>query len=594
MDWIFTATEQELISFLEKASNAYYNTDKPIISDNDFDYIYDYFKKTFPKSKFLSKIGSVVKDAVALPYWLGSMNKVKTDKDLKKWLKLNINDNYICTDKLDGASALYYKNKLYTRGDGKYGKDISFLLPYLNLPKTDYAIRGELVISKKKYKNSRNIVVGVLNSKKKAIDEIAKEIKFISYEIIANTPTQPTQSQQLYLLKKSGFMIPYFESLLKTDITEKKLTNSLFERKANNEYDIDGIIITPNHSYTRNESGNPDYAVAFKVNVDEYTTTVLVIEWVVSKDGYIIPTVKFEPVDINGAIISSAQGFNAKYILDNSIGPGSKIKIVRSGDVIPYIVGVIKSTEPNLPHMNYKWNKNKVHFLIDEESSTLTLKKELTHFVKTIGVKHFDEKLVEKLINANINSVNKIINLKKEDLLKIDGFKDTLASKLVSQITTCMNNIDLITLMVASNSWGHGFSFKKFKLVLDKFPNILKESISFDDINSIQGYSNITSEQFIEGLNNFKNFLKKNKIKIPESKEIKKTNKYKNLIFVFSGFRDKQLEETIVEGGGIINNTVSKKTNYVIVKDLKSTSSKVERAKELNIEIITIDKFFLI
>jgi NAD-dependent DNA ligase len=588
IDFLNTQKEENIQKILEKANDSYHNTDSPFISDTKYDLIYEYFKEKYPKNSFLNKVGSKTTEPVALPYWLGSMDKIKSTKEISKWLKSNTGDTFVVTDKLDGASALYYQNKLFTRGDGSKGKDISFLLKYLNLPQVDFGVRGELVINKKLFPNARNIVVGVLNSKKKSIDEIAPNIKFITYEIIHNSDTQPSQSQQLSLLKASGFFIAPFDTYIRNDINEKKLSSILFERKALSDFDIDGLIITNDKPYNRNIKGNPSYAIAFKINTTEYETTVTSVEWNVSKDGYIIPTVKFNTIDINGIKVSSAQGFNAKYILDNKIGVDSVIAVVRSGDVIPYIVRVIKSSEPNLPTMAYIWNKNKVHFVLQENQESLTNTRVFTHFLKSIGVKHFDEKIVQKLSENGIDSITKIANITVDDLLKIDGFQKTLAEKFVQQIQKCIENVDLITLMVASNSWGHGFSFKKLKLVLDQYPNIMNESPTYEQIISIPGYSKITSEQFLTGLSNFKNFLKINKLKYVEYVKNELTgNKYEGKTFVFSGFRDKILEKNIIDNGGKVSSTLSKNTHYLVVKDLNSTSSKVEKAKELGVEIIT-------
>jgi NAD-dependent DNA ligase len=583
-------TEKELVNFLREASNAYYNTNKPIISDTQYDELYELLKTKYPKSKFLKEIGSRTSDAIELPYFLGSMNKYKNNKEINRWLSKNNHTTFICTDKLDGISALYFNNKLYTRGDGYKGRDISFLLKYLKLPKVSYAVRGELVINKKLYPNGRNIVSGIVNSKFKDITETAPLVKFIAYEIILNNDVEPSQSQQLNILKKDNFKIVTFDILSKEDLKEEDLTKLLFERKALCDFDIDGLILTPDIPYTRNTDGNPNYAFAFKVNVNEYTTTVITVDWVVSKDGYIIPTVRFEPIDVNGVTLSSAQGFNAKYILDNNIGKDTIITVVRSGDVIPYITGIVKSTKPNLPDYKYVWNKNKVHFIL-EDKGELTLTKELTHFLKTIGVKHFDEKIIEKLIFNGINSIKKLISIQKKDLLNIEGFKHTMADKLISQLQDAFSNLDLITLMVASNSFGHGFSFKKINTIYNEYPDIL--NVKYDDIKNLYGFGENTAQLFMEGLENFKKFIKKNNLEnyINHKKIVSKTDKFKNLTIVFTGFRNTELEKQITEGSGKVSTSISKNTDYLIVKDIHSTSSKILKAKELKIKVLELDEF---
>jgi NAD-dependent DNA ligase len=217
-------------------------------------------------------------------------------------------------------------------------------------------------------------------------------------------------------------------------------------------------------------------------------------------------------------------------------------------------------------------------------------------------VKHFDEKLVERLIENNIKTVKHVVNLTVESIVQIEGFKLTLAEKLVSQIKQCLANIDLITLMVASNSWGHGFSFKKLKLILDKYPDILDDqNVTVDQINDINGYSKITSQQFIDGLEEFKKFVKENSfediIKRKTTITTPTSTKYKDQTFVLSGFRDSELEKYIIDNGGKISSSVSKNTTAVITKNFDSSldnsqnTSKVKKAKELGIEIIDVKKF---
>ena len=218
--------ESVIVKALKQASEAYHN-DTPLLSDHKYDVVYDFLKSKFPKSKYLKTVGSkVTGEPVALPFWLGSMDKIKTEKEIKKWLSSNKNDTYIISDKLDGASALYFNNKLYTRGDGMNGKDISWLLDYLDLPTSiDFAVRGELVISKTLYPNARNIVVGVLNSKTKDTDTVAMLIRFIAYEVIfPDTKHQPSQSQQLSLLKYHKFTTPSFKLFMADEINEERLT----------------------------------------------------------------------------------------------------------------------------------------------------------------------------------------------------------------------------------------------------------------------------------------------------------------------------------------------------------------------------------
>jgi NAD-dependent DNA ligase len=368
----------------------------------------------------------------------------------------------------------------------------------------------------------------------------------------------------------------------------------LKNRKSKGEYTIDGIIISKNNKYIRNTEGNPEYSIAFKQNVDIYTTKIVNIEWNISKDGVLIPRVEFEPIQHDNVTMTFATGFNAKFILDNALGPGSLIEIVRSGDVIPYINGVIESTTPQFPDMKYVWDKNHVHILVTSNKDELTLVKRITNFVKTVEIKYIDEKIISRIVNSGLKTINDFLKIKKEDLLKIDGISDTLADKIITQLNTKLNDLELSTLMVASNVWGHGLGLKKAQKFILHFPNFLNETPEVDDIAEVEGFKDITAEMIHKNIKTFKNWLKETKLTYKMKKVSPKNNKLKDIKIVFSGFRDKELEKKIIDYGGIIGNTISKNTDYLIVKDINNESSKIVKAKDLGVKIITIEEFNLI
>ena len=197
IDALKMRSEKQLATMLDEASKAYYN-EEPLMTDNEFDIIKEYMEKKYPKNKVLEQIGAPVqeKNKVKLPYNMPSMDKIKPDTNaLSKW-KAKYAGPYILSAKLDGISGLYStennEQKLYTRGNGTVGQDISHLIPYLKLPTTpDITIRGEIIMKKsvflEKYKdifsNSRNLVAGLVNQKK-IEPERFKDVDFVAYEVI--------------------------------------------------------------------------------------------------------------------------------------------------------------------------------------------------------------------------------------------------------------------------------------------------------------------------------------------------------------------------------------------------------------------------
>ena len=181
-------SKDDLVNLIQKLNYSYYIEGKSLVSDELYDYVKEVLRKIDSKHPILDDVGVSKVYKTKLPYYMGSMDKIKTDeKTLNNWLKKYNGEGYVLSDKLDGISALYVidednKRKLYTRGDGNTGKDISYLINFikgLNTLDTSLAIRGELIISKSKFNkikvegkvmNVRNIVSGIINSKKPNLD----------------------------------------------------------------------------------------------------------------------------------------------------------------------------------------------------------------------------------------------------------------------------------------------------------------------------------------------------------------------------------------------------------------------------------------
>ena len=324
------------------------------------------------------------------------------------------------------------------------------------------------------------------------------------------------------------------------------------------------------------------------------------MNWNISKDKKVKPTIEIIPVSLSGTTISFVTGFNAKYIVDNKIGKGSKLKIIRSGDVIPHIIDIIKETKAEMPKFKYKWTESKVDILVDDNNSEINkeiLIKNITYFLKNIDIKNVDAKIIEKFIDSGLDTIPKILNAKKTDFLKVENFKETMATKIHDNIKEKIKSIELTKLMKASNIFGAGFGEKKLVLIVDKYPNItktkLQESKIIEMIKEIDGFEEKTATKFAKNLPLFKDFLKT--VPMIKIKPIVKKigNKLKDIKIVFSGFRDKELEEKIVGQGGSVVGTISKNTNYLIVKSKDEQSSKIDKAKELKIQILTKKLNFL-
>jgi len=250
------------------------------------------------------------------------------------------------------------------------------------------------------------------------------------------------------------------------------------KRKKKTIYEIDGIIIADNHLHPRNKSGNPDYSFAYKGTTETADVKVIEVLWEASKDGVIVPRIHFTKVRLSQADLEYATGFNAKFIVDNNIGPGAIISVVRSGDVIPYVLAVPKpAKKPSLPKdMDYEWDKTEVNIVLkDADQNETVIIKRLEKFVRYIGVENMSIGIVTKLVKGGYDSIPKILSLTTDDFLSLEGFADKLAEKLYGNLQEAINNLDLLTLMAGSNVFGRGFGERKIKKILENYPNIVDD-----------------------------------------------------------------------------------------------------------------------
>jgi NAD-dependent DNA ligase len=612
-----------LIEIASYANEKYRNSES-VIPDKLYDALEDEIRKQDPNNPFLKQIGfEVTKNKVKLPVFMGSMDKLKkTEGDkLMKWKKKFNKYDYVISDKLDGISGLYTNDgkdniNMYTRGDGTVGSDITYLIntiPALKKLKikTKIVMRGEIIISRKKwlkyesqFSNARNMVSGLVNAKK--VDtNIMKDIDFVVYEILE---PRLRPSEQFKLMEKLGIKNVYYEILDKKDLDFEMLDDILLERRKESEYEIDGIIITDDSLQGINSDGNPDYAFAFKDASEQLTAEVKVIdvEWNISKDGYIKPKLILVPTQLSGVVISNATAFNAKYIVDNQIGPGSIVKIIRSGDVIPHVLEVIKTAKVKMPSVEYEWNETNVDLIAVGDKSDDQIIKELTFFASKMVIDNLSEGLITNFVENGIDDFFKIINVTKAELAKLPGFKEKMVEKIYNNIQSALETANLVQFMNATNIFGHNFGHKRLEKIFNvhgnNFLKFMKEK-TVDEIHSsvfdIDGFEDITATQFSEKIHEFiKTFEKiparfqKMIIKNSEVKVV--SEKFKGKKFVFSGFRNKEWEEYIVENGGEVVGSVSKNTAYLITpkKEIEENSTtKITKAKEIGVEIVAKEDF---
>ena len=609
--------EKDLQDFIEILNAQYYNTKKAMATDTEYDIIKELMERKYPKNTILEEVGAKIdKNKVKLPYEMASMDKIKPDTNaLFNW-KNKYSGPYVLSCKLDGVSGLYSTEgeepKLYTRGNGIEGQDISYLIETLDLPKEkNIVVRGEFIIPKsvfeKKYKskfaNARNLVSGIINSK--TLDKKAKDLHFVAYEVV-NPQMRP--AEQMEKLQEIGHEVVMNKTY--EDITNEFLSTLLVDWRTNYEYEIDGVIVSDNKIHVR-KSGNPDYAFAFKMVISDQVAEVKVLDVIysISKSGYIKPRVRIEPVKLGGVTIEYATGFNGKFIEDNKIGVGAIIEIIRSGDVIPYIKSVIQPAEQaKLPDMSYHWNETHVDMILDEiDDNEAVIEKNITAFFTSLKVDGLSEGNVKRIMKAGFKTIPTIILMKEKDFEGIEGFKEKMIKKIYNGIQTKVKNASLVEIMAASNMLGRGLGLKKMKPIIEKYPDILTSNHSEEEKKDmLMTVANIGKENanaFVSNISKFISFLKdakltdklkselKNTIEVKESPIKDKNHALYDKHIVMTKVRDKYIIEQLKKVGAHLDDNIGKNTNILITKSKEDVSNKTKKANEMKIPIMVPAEF---
>ena len=625
-DFIKTNKKKDIINVLVEADKAFFNSGQPKLTDDIYDIIKDYIRKKYPKDAYLKRVGADVDNKVVLPYYMGSQNKIKdSESEITKYKK-KYPGPYLISDKLDGVSGMFvYEGdnvKLYTRGNGREGQDISHLHKYISgfpkIKKQDkLAVRGEFIISKDNWdklkkvddtlSNPRNTVSGAINSKI-LNKQLLKMIDFVAYTLVF-----PNLPNGLPELDKMKFNV--VNNTVVDDISLAFLSKNL-EVSRKNKYVIDGIVISDiSKVYEIALGKNPEHSFAFKSihTLEQIEVIVKEVEWNISKDKYMKPIVKFDEILLDDVKIKQATGFNAGYIEKNNIGPGSRIVIIRSGNVIPHIQSVLTTAANGKPSMpgeldkDYKWNDTHVDIIkIGEDRNADFDIKNIVYFMKTAEVDNMGPGNITKIYNAGFHNIKSILKIQKEDLLKIEGFKGKSADNILKSLEK-VKELDCLVLMDASNMLGRGFSYKKIKIITDVYPSILIDNaenrekslkISIEDLMKVEGIAKISAKLFIENLPRFYEFydslgVKCKGIEEKVDKSVEKTENanIKDKKFIFTGFRNKDYEKIIIENGGKVVTSISKSTHYLIVKNKAEKSGKIDKATELGVKILDIPEF---
>lgn len=619
------------------AANAAYRSGTPIMSDQTFDDLCDEYQKLVSEDEWNEFRNSLheVAGKVKHPFIMGSLDKLKADEpdNVKKFIRTYVTACLNISAKVDGISsrAHYEGGKLMsltTRGDGEHGENITDKMDVIkNLPheiecKDTLDIRGELVILKDdfdalneenggKFANARNACAGIMNRKDWNENDVSR-VSFIAYTVLGQAYGK---AAQFSFLSTNGFKCAWSKNCTSEEYLDEAFASKLIEYASQEfDYEMDGLVLA-DMLYKNEDKYRPDAMVAFKINQQVGVTRLVDVKFEgPSKNGLHIPVAVVDPVNLGGATIIRCTLHNLDFIADKGLKYGSKVKILRSGDVIPKIIEVISNDESctsiELPLVcnccGSPLVRDGVNLRCMNKSCSDQVVSQIALFIKNLGIKSASEATLK---NFGITSFKALVKFAPDKKYKSQvKLYDELSSKMFTRSfktllcnMTCFEGIAETTLEKIYDYYGHdkiadnvfscdpsGYSvcenlktnFLKKGLpvgvgeaILDKFKdglqdawttaNMIIHDVRWNDLESTSNVSSATSAC-------------KGSICVTGSLKF--------------GSRSKFLEFA-KEHGYESKSGVSKGLTYLITNDTQSGSSKNRKARELGVKVISEDDF---
>lgn len=638
---------QELVELLNRASKAYYQEADEIMSNFEYDKLYDELQElekelgiTMANSPTVNVgyevLSELPKERHEKP--MLSLDKTKEVSRLKEFLG---NQKALISWKLDGLTiVLTYNNgelqKAVTRGNGEVGEVITNnARTFKNLPlkiayQGELILRGEAVIGYKdfekinaeiedvdaKYKNPRNLCSGSVRQLNNEITA-KRNVQFFAFSLVKAEDVEFKNSRisQMAWLKEQGFdVVEGYE--VTADTIEEKV--AFFAQKiTTNDFPSDGLVLVYDDiAYGQSlgmTSKFPRDSFAFKWADEIRETRLLEIEWSPSRTGLINPVAIFEPVELEGTTVSRASVHNISIMEELELGIGDKIEVYKANMIIPQIASnLTRSGVKDIPtecpachgqtEIRQEGNA-KALYCVNEDCSAKHLKA-FAHFVSrdALNIDGLSEATLEKFIAKGfIKTFSDIFHLERyeDEMKQMEGFGQKSYVNLQGSIEKARTTT-LPRLIYALGISGIGLA--NAKVICKEFHYDIEKMMTLteDDLNHISGIGPVLASAYVEYFSQEKHTeeLKKllDELIIPEEEINTEEQIFENKVFVITGsvehFENRNEVKAVIEAkGGKVTGSVTSKTDYLINNDVDSTSSKNKKAKELGIPIITEEEF---
>jgi DNA ligase (NAD+) len=582
---------------------------EPEISEAEYKILKKTVQERGPDDPYFTETETPLeKGKVRLPQILGSLTKIRL-KDLVTWLRNN-GGWYVASDKIDGVS-IYVEYEdgevkfAASRGDGYYGQDLTEKAKIVCPPLAKdgkWSLRGEAVLmcdpAEIGYKTRRNGCAGVLN---RDDNRHLEHIKVYYYEIIDAPPSfldMDTELNRMGLLERLvPFVVDYHSVRVDDGHAEKDIETLFLMLHAdakNKEYECDGVVITVNYS-EREPVLFPEKKIAFKVNEEAVDAEVEMVVWNTTRTGRVVPVVIIHPVEIGGVTITRATGFNYKFIVENGIMPGTKIKLVRSGDVIPYIVKTEKSVyhaipeDMRCPSCGEFVTEKGVDLVCRNQFCGKQLYTKQSYWLRTLGAENITEKTLEKI---KCESIPGLYDLDEFDIMELDGFGRKRASQVVQEIQKTLKTDDATYLAAIGIP---GVAKETAKSLIQEFGSVMAVFQATRDQLQVAGGVGYTIAQTISEWQARCLVLHQNMLR--QGLDLKKRTEESPItgkLFSMTGklpMKRDLIVRLIESKGGHWKNSVTKKTDFLITDNPQSTSGKAKNAHKYGTRIISYKEF---
>jgi DNA ligase (NAD+) len=637
---------KELVELLNKAARAYYQEDREIMSNLEYDRLYDELVSLEEKTGVVLSGSPTVKVGYEVlselpkerhPSPMLSLDKTKSVEDLAVWLGENAG---VLSWKMDGLTVVLTYNggelvKAVTRGNGEIGEVITNnARVFANIPNRipytgELVIRGEAVIRysdfdrinagiedvDSRYKNPRNLCSGTVRQLNNEITA-KRNVHFFAFNMLNTGDAQidRTVTSKFEFLKKIGFDV--VEHISVTGATIADGVKTFAEKIESNDFPSDGLVLDLDDVAYGESLGRtakfPRDAIAFKWADEQAETVLRQIEWSPSRTGLINPVAIFDPVELEGTTVSRASIHNVSIVKQLDLGIGDRIKVYKANMIIPQISeNLDKSGNADIPSVCPACQGQTV-INSDNEAETLVCPnpdcpaksiKLFTHFVSrdAMNIDGLSEATLEKFLDRGfLNELYDIYHIDrfKDEIIEMDGFglksyENMIASiekSRETELTRVLYGLGIINVGRATA-----------RLICKHFDNDIEKIIKaeVDELSEIDGIGEVIAEGVVAYFADANN-VRVLRCLMSELNIIEETvtaeQDLAGKTFVITGSlnsfanRD-ELKKVIEDRGGKVSGSVSSKTSYLINNDLTSNSSKNKKAKELNVPIISEEMF---